>query len=201
MTVDLRPLIESVLERYGIDDEPARVVLRTMTGPRECAARELLARAGEAPRQLYVIARGLVRYYYLGPDGKEWNKAFFREGQVAGSLTAYLTGGALPFSIECVEPCLLLGAPYAEVHRLQAQLPAFDLAIRRYTEELFLRNERREAILLTGNAEQRYRWLCEQEPWLLERAPQYELASYLGMDAVSLSRVKARLQRQDASRA
>ncbi|MCY1377798.1 hypothetical protein D9M69_653890 [compost metagenome] len=63
------------------------------------------------------------------------------------------------------------------------------------TQYIMLRNEAREALLLTCNSEERYRWLLEHEAWLLERVPQYQLASYLSMDAVSFSRIKSKLGR------
>jgi len=67
--------------------------------------------------------------------------------------------------------------------------------VQQIVQEVFLRNELRESILLTGNAEERYRWLEKNESWLLERGvSQFHLASYLGMDAVSLSRVKRKLK-------
>ena len=49
---------------------------------------------------------------------------------------------------------------------------------------------RREARLLLGNAEQRYRWFCKEYPELLERIPQYHIASFLGITPVSLSRLR-----------
>ena len=60
--------------------------------------------------------------------------------------------------------------------------------------EAFIRNEQREAVLLTCNAEQRYRWLLRHEPDLPNRVAQFHIASYLGIDAVSLSRLKRKLK-------
>ena len=60
--------------------------------------------------------------------------------------------------------------------------------------EAFIRNEQREAMLLTCNAEQRYQWLLEQEPDLPGRVPQFHIASYLGVDAVTLSRLKRKFR-------
>ena len=67
------------------------------------------------------------------------------------------------------------------------------LASRQMLAEAFRRNEQREAMLLTCNAEQRYRWLLAHEPDLLQRVPQFHIASYLGIDAVSLSRLKRKI--------
>ena len=60
--------------------------------------------------------------------------------------------------------------------------------------EAFIRNEQREAMLLTCNAEQRYQWLLENEADLLQRVAQFHIASYLGIDAVSLSRLKPKIK-------
>ena len=60
--------------------------------------------------------------------------------------------------------------------------------------EAFIRNEQREAMLLTCNAEQRYQWLLENEPDLVQRVAQFHIASYLGIDAVSLSRLKRKIK-------
>jgi hypothetical protein len=48
--------------------------------------------------------------------------------------------------------------------------------------------------ILTCNAEQRYQWLLQHEPDLPERVAQLHVASYLGVDAVSLSRIKRKLR-------
>ena len=63
----------------------------------------------------------------------------------------------------------------------------------------FMRNEQREALLLTCNAEQRYLWMVEHQAELVERIPQYHIAVYLGVDAVSLSRIKRKLRAESDS--
>jgi hypothetical protein len=55
---------------------------------------------------------------------------------------------------------------------------------------MFIRKEQREASFLLDTAEQRYRNLLEQEPQMVRRVPLKYLASYLGMTAETLSRVR-----------
>ena len=71
----------------------------------------------------------------------------------------------------------------------------FKTWLNNYIREIMLRNEEREALLLTCNSEARYLWLLEHQRWLVERVPQYHLASYLGMEPASLSRIKKHLSR------
>lgn len=155
-----------------------------------------IVRANTDQKHFYILKEGLVRYYYTSPEGKEWNKAFFSGPHIIGSLSAYLTHAPCRFTIEAIEPCSLFSIPTENFRLLTKKFTQAQQLIQAIEQEMFLRNELRENILLTGNAEQRYLWLENNEPWLLNRkVPQYHLASYLGMDAVSLSRVKRKLRR------
>ena len=159
--------------------------------PEEC-----LIRAGDDQKYIYVIKKGLVRFFYTSHNGKEWNKAFYCENQVIGSLSAHLTQSPCRFTIQALEACDLYRAPVHEFWTSIKDISEGKRLMQVITENQFLLNELRESILLTGNAQERYSWLEENEQWLLERkVPQYHLASYLGMDAVSLSRLKRKLKK------
>jgi len=185
-------VIKQLFSHYGIVNQTEMIQpwLDNLTEV-QVTSGETLVRVGDQQDCVYLIVQGIVRYYYLLPDGKEWNKAFFCEGRLIGSLNALLTQAHCPFSIEALEDCTLYRIPIECFDRL----PHLSSIQQQLTQELFLRNESREAVLLTGDAEARYHWLEQHEPWLLKRSiPQYHLASYLGMDAVSLSRLKRKLK-------
>lgn len=183
--------VKQLLIRYGVHDPISWQHWVDYMSVVEVSSGEAITRTGDQQQFFYLIVQGAVRFYYLLPNGKEWNKSFFHEGQLIGSLSAQLTQSPCRFTIEAVESCILYRIPIGCIEKL----PRVQEVLQQLTQELFLRNESREAILLTGDAEARYRWLEEHEPWLLERSiPQYHLASYLGMDAVSLSRLKRKLR-------
>ncbi|EPG39677.1 Crp/Fnr family transcriptional regulator [Acinetobacter colistiniresistens] len=152
---------------------------------------ELIAYAGQNVDGFSIITSGMVRYYYTMLDGKERNKAFFTQGQLIGSLSAYLTHQTLPFSIQALGDVRLYKIPLELIESLREKYPTeVELFIGRVAKELFIRNEQREAMLLTANAEQRYHWVLSNEPWIVDQVAQYHLASYLGIEAESLSRIK-----------
>ena len=162
-----------------------------ITKPVTIAAGEQVLSAGEKQTHFYIIKQGVVRFFYISPDGKEWNKAFFKEGDPIGSLSAYLTDSPSQFTVEAIEPCTLYKIAIDDFNRLIKAHPQIMGFLNNLTIKLFTRNEQREGILLTGNAEERYQWLMANEAWLIDRQiPQYHIASYLSMDAVSLSRLK-----------
>ena len=177
----------------ALDDPALWALIDEVGSVRQINAGTPLIRAGDIAKHSYIICKGLLRHFYHSPDGRERNKNFFREGQIAGSINSLLTGGPCPYNLETLEDSEIIVFPNFPVqqpggvpHCIQRM---FDITLK----EMFLRNESREAILLTKSGEERYRWVLEQQSWLVERLPQYHLASYLGLDAVSLSRIKAKL--------
>lgn len=161
---------------------------------RDFAAGEVLVHAGERVGDILLLQSGLVRLYYLSADGKERNKAFYGARQVTGAVSAAISGEPAPFTIEALQAGRLLSIDYATlVHLAPKHAEACQLLIQMLASA-FIRNEQREALLLTCNAEQRYRWLLDNQPELLAQVPQFHIASYLGVDAVSLSRLKKKLE-------
>lgn len=190
-------LLRAVFCRYGVEGPELWEHLAQGAELRDYARDQLVIRAGESPKHFFVILSGLARYYYSSPEGKQWNKAFFHEGEVIGSLSAYLKQQPCTYSIEALEPSRLLAVPLHTLTRQCERFPQLQGMVDKLTREIMLRNEAREALLLTCNSEGRYRWLLEHEAWLLARVPQYQLASYLSMDAVSFSRIKRKLVAAD----
>ncbi len=151
---------------------------------------EHLVHAGAITDTIYLLESGLVRLYYTTSDGKERNKAFFTGEQVTGAVSAAITGTSAPFSIQALEPTTAISFHYSDLLDAAGKNPDIARLLLQLTSHAFIRNEQREAMLLTLNAQERYAWVLENEPDLVGRVAQFHLASYLGVDAVSLSRLK-----------
>lgn len=158
------------------------------------SANDYLVRSGERSDTMYFLESGLVRLFYTTPDGKERNKAFYRAGQVTGPVSAALTDSTAPFSIQCLEPTQAIQFRFGDLLQATHGNSTIARLYRDMLAEAFIRNEQREAMLLTCNAEQRYHWLTQNEPGLEERVAQFHIASYIGVDAVSLSRLKRKIR-------
>ena len=194
VSIDLNTRIRPWLQRWSVDSLAHADAWLSHMFVEAYESDDFLVHNGETTDTLYLLESGLVRLYYTTPDGKERNKAFYSAGQVTGPVSAAITSSPAPFSIQCLEPTEAICFRFRDL--LQATRLNADLAglHREMLAEAFIRNEQREAVLLTCNAEQRYAWLQQNEPDLLERVPQFHIASYLGVDAVSLSRLKRKLR-------
>ncbi|WP_271411027.1 Crp/Fnr family transcriptional regulator [Pseudomonas sp. Q1-7] len=187
---EIQTQLQALFTAHGMTEPALQDCLMATIKLRDYERDQLIIRAGERPTHFYAILAGVARYYYLSPEGRQWNKTFFREGQLIGSLSAHLKQQPCTYNIAAVEKCRLASLPLAVLAQHGQRFPQLLQMQELMVRQIMLRNEDREAMLLTGNGEQRYQWLLEHEAWLLDRVPQYQLASYLGMDPVSFSRVK-----------
>ncbi len=190
-----RLVLQKQLRALGISDDGTLSYLAHVARFYESEKDEKIINVGQVPTHFFAVLSGLARYYYLSPDGKEWNKAFFCEGQFIGSLSSFLRRQPCAYTIAALERCHLAAIPVNALDVESVDNPQIQNLLNNYIREIMLRNEEREALLLTCNSEARYLWLLEHQRWLVERVPQYHLASYLGMEPASLSRIKKHLSR------
>ena len=167
--------------------------LRSVFAERSADAREPVALPGAPAHEVLFVRRGLLRFYYPADDGRQSNKAFVAEGEFAGAVAAAQLGVSLLYGIEALEPTDYLAAPYADVVALMDADPAFERLGRRLAETILARKERRTRSLLLQTATERYLDLAAARPDLIQRVPQYHLASYLGVTDVHLSRLRREL--------
>lgn len=190
---DGRLILQEQLLNLGVSESATQERLIALARFTEVEKDETVIEAGQLPRHFYVLLSGVARYYYSTPSGKEWNKAFFHEGQLIGSLSSCLKNEPCTYTIAALEKCQLAGLPVSIFEEANGPSKQLTALLNRYVRVIMLRNEEREAMLLTRNSEERYLWLLEHQAWLPERAPQYHLASYLGIEPASLSRLKKQI--------
>ncbi|MCL4262595.1 MAG: Crp/Fnr family transcriptional regulator [Anaerolineae bacterium] len=158
--------------------------------PRLSEKGQYVALPGDNTHQIIFVIAGLLRFYYVDEEGQETNKAFVGENEFAGPLASAVLGLPLYFGIQALEATRLLMAPYTAYAHLFDQDLVFERLGRKLTETLLVRKEVRTRSLLQQNATERYLGFLEMYPHLVNRIPQYHLASYLGISEVSLSRLK-----------
>ena len=154
----------------------------------------LVFRQGEADPHIYLITQGLLKGVYTTHDGKEFIKTIIREGDFIGSMASQTAGGQCSFSLICLEAVQALRLPFAEVERRASKDLAFADLLRRAFQGLALKKEQREYELLCLSPEDRYRRLLDRSPDLLQRLTQNDIARYIGVTPVALSRIRARLR-------
>lgn len=166
--------------------------IRQSVTPISLGKGEIVIKQGEVCADIYFIRAGLVKMSYLTLEGKEFIKSFIQEQGFFGSLHSQLTGGGSTFSVVALEPLEIERMPFSIVEDLLETQPHLQMHFLRFFQKLALKKELREYELLCLSAQQRYEKLCEQQAGLVKRIRQADLALYLGITPIALSRLKNR---------
>ncbi len=154
---------------------------------------EHVFRQGEGDKSFYYVRSGLLKAFYVSDDGKEFIKSFIVPGDFIGCMTSAYLGGTCAFGLLCLAPTQLDRIPFERLYwHSRADLELAHFFIDRLLQ-LAMKKERREYEFLCLSAEARYRALVESAPTLLEQVTQNDLARYLGLTPVGLSRIKRRI--------
>lgn len=156
----------------------------------------VLLREGQISTESYYVVEGLLRSYYL-IDGEEKTTEFYSEEDSVASFNSYVSKTPADHYFECIEDCMLAVMTFDKEKELVKKWPKYEELCRVETEKNFGNHQKRLAKFISSSPEQRYLNLLETRPELLNRVPQFMLASYLGMKPESLSRIRKRITQKD----
>ena len=150
-----------------------------------------LLKEGQNSQEEYFVLKGCIRKYYI-IDGEEKTTAFFTEME---GLVPHCVTSKTPseYFISCVEDTILTVTNPNMGVDLNSKFPKFEIMCRILSEELFAKQQIDFDEFKTSSPEQRYLNLLQKRPDLIQRVPQHQLASYLGIKPQSLSRLRARI--------
>ena len=148
-------------------------------------------RAGETERRMGFVVSGLFRFFYLDADAKERIKSFAREGEFVVGYASLLTGQPSAYTIEALEQSVIASIDRRSYFEGIEHEPYWATIARMYVENLFVDKVRREASLLMEDASTRYERFVAEDCELNSRLRLKDIASYLGMTDVTLSRLRS----------
>lgn len=152
----------------------------------------LLIREGDFVKDCFYLIKGCVRQYQL-IDGSEKTTAFYTDGQGISSFTSAAKKVASNHNFECLEDCVLAVISIEKELELYKKYPNFESLSRAGMENQLGEYQDMMAKFITLKPEERYLDLLENNPGLINRVPQYHLASYLGVSPETLSRIRKRI--------
>jgi CRP-like cAMP-binding protein len=188
---------QALLEHLAGGPLPEWASFAAQVQSRTLAAGETLF-ATDAPWPwLNIVRSGLFKLVYLRDDGSERIKSFIAEGGFFASLAALAPGGRTSFAAVALERSVVEPLSYPQIRALGERHLAWQKALRAGIEHYGLRKEKRERELLLMSPEERYRLFLHESPALAARITQQDIALYLGITPVALSRIRGRMARAD----
>lgn len=157
----------------------------------EVPAKTILLQEGQISRTMYFIEKGCLRTW-VNNDGREITTQFFFEADKVSSIESFRTNQPSLYSIETIEPCILQTISQKDFQNVLDQLPEIKEKMQEHLFRRLLSSQKIFYSYLRNNPQQRYEELIEAHPHIIQRIPQHYIASYLGITAVSLSRIRNR---------
>lgn len=140
-----------------------------------------------------LVLKGCVRCY-LVRDGEEKTIEFYTEEQpVSFHIEIDKTAN---YFWECTENTMICMGSTEPEEDIFNRFPEFESACRIMAEKLMINYQAEFSKYKTASAEERYLSLLKERPSLVQRVPQYQLASYLGVKPETLSRIRKRLAKK-----
>lgn len=157
----------------------------------------VLLKEGQKTKNSYFVLKGCIRSYYV-IDTEEKTTAFYTEME-ALTPPCVLSKAPSDYYISCVEDSILTISNTDMEAEVNSKFPKFDSMCKLLSEELLAKQRIDFDEFKTSSPEQRYLNLLNKRPDLIQRVPQYQLASYLGIKPESLSRLRARITEKNKS--
>ena len=143
-----------------------------------------LLKEGQKSQDSYFVLKGCIRVYYI-IDGEEKSTAFYTE---MDAFTPHCVINKTPseYFISCSEDSILTVSNADMGVEINSKFPKFEIMCRLLSEELLAKQQIDFDEFKTSSPEQRYLNLMQKRPDLIQRVPQHQLASFLGIKPQSL---------------
>lgn len=139
------------------------------------------------------VEEGVMRMFYLDATGRDISFSFFLEQDIFTNYEGLLTGQASKMEIQALTEVQLILIRKKALFALYESSFYWQKIGRLMSDAIFLHAKERIDFLLFLTPEQRYLHMMQQQPQLAQLVPQKYIASYLGIQPQSLSRIKKRL--------
>jgi CRP-like cAMP-binding protein len=192
---EYQPLIDHIQKRIA----PTPEELREMLAPfklKKVKKKQFIIQPEFVPRQRSYVISGSLRAYVVDVKGEDHTIQFAIEDWWLSDFNSYIYQKPATMFVVAMEDSVLLQIEYKDEQALKAGNHKFETFFRIMAERGAAFHQRRIIANLTQTAEERYNNFLKDYPLIVQRVPQYALASYLGMTTEFLSRIRNKKVKQ-----
>ncbi len=188
-------LLQSIEKHVQLNAQEQHRILLAFTS-QQLKKRDYFLRAGEVCKQVAFVLNGCLRSYAIDEQGFEHNLQFAPEGWWITDMNSIIHGAVARLNIDAIEDTQALLLSRDQQDRLLKEVPKMERFFRIISEKSMAGSHKRLIDQVSVNAQTRYLNFCEQYPGLIQRLPQKQIASYIGVTPEFLSKLKADLLRK-----
>lgn len=186
---DLTPFIENINKKVALSPENLERLLAAFKMVKVSKKQFVIQPGFVAKQRLYVL-KGTFRSYVIDEKGNDHTIQFAIEDWWISDYNSYIYQAPATQFVVALENSVVLQIDYQSEQELKANGHQFETLFRMMAEKSAAFYARRITSNLTQNAEQRYNEFAGKFPKVVQRLPQYALASYLNMTKEFLSKIR-----------
>ena len=184
-------LIKNLSKHVKLTAEEKDIILSLFT-PRKFRKYQYVLQEGDVCRHETFIVSGLTRTYEVNEKGQELIMQFGPPDWWVGDLYSFLTDAPSKLNIDCLEDCETVQITKAAQEILFQKVPKMERHFRIMMQNAYISSINRIASAMSKSAAERYQEFLERYPFIEQRVPNHQIASFLGITPQSLSRIRGR---------
>ena len=161
--------------------------------PKKIRRRQFLLQEGNICTAIAFVTAGCLREYTVDNKGEEHVIQFAIEDWWISDFHSFLTGKPASHNIDALEDSEVLLLEKGAREKMMKEVPCLERYFRLLQEANYVSTHKRITESLSASAEERYLSFLKTYPALVQRVPQNQIASYLGITPQSLSRIRKEL--------
>jgi CRP-like cAMP-binding protein len=179
-------IIESVIGHFP---DEYRAMLTDISTVRKVAKDETILEEGKYCNHLWFINTGAAKAYEM-IGGTDRVTYFFVEHMFFTNYYCWVTSKPSDMTFRAVEACEIVEIDYPKLEHLCSQYHIFDTIGRKMAERLFVQEYLNRKLFLNCTATERYEFIEKERPDIFQRFALKDIASFIGITDVSLSRIR-----------
>lgn len=168
-------------------------IVKSLTRIKKVRKRQYIVEQGETAQFENFVVEGCLRCYHVDENDTEHIIQFAVEEWWITDLHSFLSRTSANFSVDAIEPSMLIQFEYDNLQKLYLEIPKFERFFRLIIQNAFITSQKRIIDSYSKDAEKRYLDFRNRYSDIEHRVPQYMIASYLGISPEFLSKIRRRI--------
>ena len=184
-------IIQNLSKHISLTTEET-ILFLSKTQTKHYKAKTIILNAGEVCKHSYFVNTGLLRSFNINDNIVEHVLSFACEGWWIGDMYSLLSQKPGTLFIEVLEDAEVVLLSKENQEQLYLEIPKLERFFRILTENSLVANQERLMDNLSLTAEERFDKFCKKYPTLIQKVPQKQIASYIGVTPEFFSKMKSR---------
>ncbi len=183
---------QSFNEKVALTAEEQESIKNYLT-PKKLRKKQYLLQEGDVCKIIAFVEKGSLREYSVDENGGEHIIQFAIEGWTISDLFSFLTGEPASYNIDALEDSELVIITKSAHEELLQKFDKYETYTRLQMTGAYLAMQRRLNSIHSMSLEERYLDFTTSYPGIAQRVPQHMIASYMGLQPETLSRIRRKI--------